>query len=180
MRSLLAVALVAAAASTASAEGYLGLGIGTAARPSGDLPMTTGDGNRSYRALGGYSFGRFSIEATVSRFGELRRNSYQYDGTMLSAAGKYSYPLGDNFEAFGRLGLERTWLSTDPSNLPDYVGNGWLIGAGFEYRFTVAATGASALVGYEHSSSSLANQNAMSSTVGESVGIWMLAVTVSL
>lgn len=184
MRSLLAVALVAASASAASAGTYLGLGIGTAARPSGDLPMTTGDGSRTGRAIAGYSFGlsvgHLSIEATASRYGELRRNAYQYDGTMLAAALKYSYPLGNNFEAFGRAGLERTWLSTDPTNLPDYVGNGWLLGAGFEYRFDVAATGASVFVDYEHSSTNLVNQSAMSNEVGESVGIWMLGATVSL
>jgi hypothetical protein len=180
MRPLLAVVLVAASASAASAGPYLGLGIGTAARPSGDLPVTTGDGNRSGRAIVGMKFGRFSIEATGSRFGEMRRNTYPYQGTMLAAAVKYSLPLGNNFEAFGRGGLERTWLSTDPVNLPDYTGNGWLLGAGFEYRLNIEGTGASIFVDYEHTSTSLVNQSVMSQTAGESVGIWTLGATVSL
>jgi len=185
MRSLLAVVLVAASTTAASAGTYLGLGIGTAARPSGDLPATTGDGNRAGRLIAGLqlghlSIGHVSVEATGSRFGELRRNAYAYQGTMLAADLKYSLPLGDNFEAFGRAGLERTWLSTDPSNVPDYAGNGWLLGAGFEYRFDVGATGASVFVDYERTGTTLVNQAVMTNTADEQVGIWMLGATVSL
>ena len=84
MRSLLAVALVAASASAASAGTYLGLGIGTAASPraatSTDAPN---DGNRSGRLMLGYA-----VRAALDR---RRRVALQprsattapYDGTML-------------------------------------------------------------------------------------------------
>jgi opacity protein-like surface antigen len=178
MRSLLAIALIAAAASTASAEGYLGLGIGTAASPSGDLPMTSNDGARTGRLLGGYRFGRFSIEGTASRYSIYKANA-SYDGTVLAAAGKYSLPLGDNFEAFGRLGLARTWLNTDTNNA-DWAGNGLLLGAGFEYRFLIAKTGVSAFVDYQRIQSNLDRQSDSQMTKGMGIGLWTLGFSVSL
>jgi hypothetical protein len=178
MRSLLAAALVAAAASTASAGPYLGLGIGTSASPSGDFPMSSSDGSRTGRLVVGTQFGRFSIEGQGSKYG-FYRSTLPYSGSFLAVAGKYSLPLGDNFEAFGRLGLERTWLSTDV-NAPDFTGNGFLIGAGFEYRFTVSGVGASAFVDYQRTQSSLLNQNDMKTTKDVGIGMWTLGATVSL
>lgn len=178
MRSLLAVALVAAAAATASAGPYLGLGIGTAASPSGEIPMGANNGNRTGRLLGGMQWGHFSIEGEAARFG-MYAGSAPYDGTMLAAAAKYSLPLGDQFEAFGRAGLQRSWLSTD-TTAPDYVGNGWLLGAGFEYRLTVAGTGASVFVDYQRTGVGLLNQNNMKTIRDEGFGLWTLGATVSL
>ena len=178
MRPLLAAVLVAAAASTASADPYLGLGIGTAASPSGDIPMTSNDGNRTGRLLGGYRFGRFSVEGAASRYSIFKATT-PYDGTVLAVAGKYSLPLGDNFEAFGRLGLERTWLSTDTTD-SDWSGNGLLLGAGFEYRFDVKATGASVFVDYQRTQSNLVREVDMTTTKGMGVGLWTIGATVSL
>jgi len=45
-----------------------------------------------------------------------------------------SLPLGDNFEAFGRAGIERSWLDQPPGDGFDLSGNGFLVGAGFEYK----------------------------------------------
>jgi len=178
MRPLLAVALVAAAASTASAGPYLGLGIGTSASPSGDLEMTSSDGNRTGRLILGTSFGRFSVEGAGSRF-SVYRGKYPYDGSQLAVAGKYSLPLGDQFEAFGRLGLQRTWLSTDV-NQADWQGNGWLAGAGFEYRFKVSGVGASAFVDYQYANANLVDQRSTNVERGMGVGMWTLGATVSL
>lgn len=178
MRSLLAAALVAAAASTASAGPYLGLGIGTAASPSGDITDAPSDGNRTGRLIVGTQFGRFSVEGTGSRF-SIFRGTLPYTGSVLAVAGKYSLPLGNDFEAFGRLGLERTWLSTD-LNAPDFVGNGLLLAAGFEYRLKVAGTGASVFVDYQRMQSSLLNQDNMKTSKDAGIGIWTLGATVSL
>lgn len=178
MRSLLAVALVAASASAASAGTYLGLGIGTSATPSGDIPMTSNDGNHSGRLMVGSRFGRLSIEGAGSRYGFYRSNA-TFQGTMLAIAAKYNYPLGDNFEVFGRGGLQRTWLSTSASTLSDFAGNGWLLGAGFEYRLDLGV-GASVFVDYEHTSTSLVNQDDMRTTKDESIGMWTLGVTLAI
>jgi hypothetical protein len=179
MRTLLAVALVAAAASTASAGTYLGLGIGTAASPSGDLPMAVGDGGRTGHLLAGWKFGNgFSIEGQGIRYG-LARGHADYDGTALAVAAKYSLPLGNDFEAFGRLGVARTWLSSDVASVPDYQGNGLLLGAGFEYQLKLGATAASLFVDYQRIQSSMVNQNNMSD-YGAGIGIWTLGATVSL
>ena len=179
MRSLLAVAIVAATASAASAGTYLGLGIGTAASASGDITNTTSDGNRTGRVLGGFQFGRFSVEGAVSRYGIDKDRTVPYQGTRLGVAGKYSLPLGDQFEAFGRLGLQRTWLNTDGAYV-DYVGNGLLLGAGFEYRLNVAGTGASLFVDYEYARTGLVNQRDMKTTKDEGIGMWTLGATIAL
>ena len=178
MRSLLAVALVAASAPAASAGTYLGLGIGTAASPSGDIAMTSSDGNRSGRLLVGTRFGHLSLEGAGSRY-SLYRGSAPYSGTQMAVALKYSLTLGNNFEAYGRGGLERTWLSTD-TTANDFAGNGWLLGGGFEYRLDLGVTAASVFVDYEHSATSLVNQINMQSQKDETIGLWTLGVTVAL
>jgi hypothetical protein len=179
MRPLLAaVALVAASASAASAGAYLGLGIGTAASPGGELTTTSSDGNRSGRVILGTSFGRLSIEGNGDRFG-LYRGQAAYQGTTLAAVLKYSLPLGDHFEVYGRGGLQRTWLNTD-DNAADWAGNGWLLGAGFEYRLDLAGTGASVFVDYQHTDTGLLNQTDMKTAKDETFGMWTLGATVSL
>jgi len=53
-----------------------------------------------------FRFGRLSIEGAAGRYGLLiDQYNYAADGTQLSAALKYAFPLGDNFEAFGRGGM---------------------------------------------------------------------------
>jgi len=175
--SLLAVALVTAAASSASAGTYLGLGIGTAASASGDIPMTSSDGNRSGRLMLGTRFGHLSLEGAGSRY-SLFRTTAPYTGTQMAAALKYSLPLGNNFEAYGRGGLQRTWLSTD-TTANDFVGNGWLLGGGFEYRLNLGVTAASVFVDYEHADTTLVNQNNMQEK-DETVGLWTLGVTLAI
>jgi hypothetical protein len=178
MRSLLAVALVAASATAASAGTYLGLGIGTAASPSGDLSMQASDGNRTGRLMLGTRFGHLSIEGAGSRFG-LLRGSLPYQGTELAAALKYSLPLGNNFEVFGRGGVERTWLNPENTSA-QYAGNGWLLGAGFEYRLNLGVTAASLFVDYQHSDTDLENQSVMAPHKDEAIGVWTAGVTLAL
>src|SRR4026208_1096879 len=109
-RSVLALVLVAASATAASAGGLVGRGSGTGAASSGDIPYE--EDGRSGRLEAGYRFGRFSIEGMGSRYG-LALSGSEWSGTTLALAGKVNFPLGDQFEAFGRLGLQHTTVTED-------------------------------------------------------------------
>jgi hypothetical protein len=183
LRSVLAFALVAATGAAASAGTYLGLGIGTAPglSSSGDTMMPLQGNGRSGKLLLGMRFGRLSVEGAAGRYGLfMSQYSYPADGTQLTAALKYSFPLGDNFEAFVRGGLEHTSLVTQQSvhDADSADGNGWLLGGGFEYRLNALVAGASLFVDYEHVSTSLTNNSMGKFDV--SSGVWMLGVTLSL
>src|SRR5689334_9518134 len=112
MRSLLALALVAATPVVASAGTSLGIVVGT--NDSGDIAddadsMST-DGNHAGRLLAGLKFGQLAIEGSATRY-TMPFASRSTEDTSLAAQLKYSLPLGNNFEAFGRGGLQRTYLS---------------------------------------------------------------------
>lgn len=182
MRSLLAAALVAAAASTASAGPYLGLGIGTAAsgHVGNDASSQMDDGNRSGKFIAGYrigkvSIGTVSVEGSATRFSQMYRNAAN-DGTSLAVAAKYSVPLGNNFEAFGRAGLQRSSLSTA---LGDLSGNGWLLSAGFEYRIEGVLSGASLFVDYTHNQATY-DSGPHTPALDSSASMWMAGATLSL
>jgi hypothetical protein len=184
MRSLLAaITLIAASATVASAEPYVGLGIGTAAsgHVGADSSSQMSNGNRSGQLLGGYSFGRvgpglLAVEAVGTRFSQNYRNTAN-DANSLGAAGKYSMPLGNGFEGFGRAGLARTWLSNDATSL---TGDGWFVGAGFEYRFKVATqTAASLFVDYQYNKTSY-DLGSHTPALDATAGMWMLGATVAL
>jgi hypothetical protein len=135
---LVALGFLAMLTTTASAGGYLGLALGTQPVMNDELEVTpTG---RSIRVLGGGRFGNISIEAALGDFGVTSALG-DFNVVQLSAAVKPSFPLGNEFEAFGRAGIERTWVN-------DYAGNGFQLGGGFEYRFKLGATGASVFVDY--------------------------------
>jgi hypothetical protein len=186
LRSVLAVALVAATGAAANAGTYLGLGIGTAPDMSatttttGSEAQTVSASGRSGKLLVGYRFGRLSIEGSAARYG-MFMNSYQADGTQLAAALKYSFPLGDNFDAFLRGGLQRTSVSpqlqaANAAYAAD--GTGWLIGGGFEYRLNAVVAGGSLFVDYEHADTTMTN-NEMTQ-FDTTTGVWMAGVTLSL
>lgn len=177
MRSLLAVALVAASASAASAGTYLGLGIGTSAsgHVGNDASSQGDDGNRTEKVLLGFRFGNLSIEGAAMRFTQDYRNE-SHDGTSLSAALKYSLPLGNGFEVFGRGGLQRTDLSGMSTDL---TGEGWLLGGGVEYRMNLGVTGASLFVDYTHNSTSF-QPDPHQPSIDESAAMWMAGATLAL
>lgn len=183
LRSVLALALVAAAGSVASAGTYLGLGIGTSPSMSTSDTMMPlqGNGDRSGKLLLGYRFGRLSVEGAAGRYGVMvDRYDYQADATVLSGSLKYSFPLGDNFEAFLRGGLVHESFNTVESihDGDSADGNGWLLGGGFEYRINAALAGASVFVDYEHTSLGLTNKEM--TQYDASSGVWMAGVTLSL
>lgn len=170
----MAACLVGATASTASAGPYVGLGIGSSARTSSDSTTMSGDG-RSGRLMLGWRFGRLSAEATGTRY-DLWVASAPFTATQLALGGKYSLPLGDNFEAFGRGGLQRTSLSQQSSGGYDASGGGWYLGAGFEYRIKAILAGASVFVDYQYASTNF--DNGMGEYRG-GAGLWTLGATVS-
>jgi Outer membrane protein beta-barrel domain len=135
-----------ALSSTASAGTYLGLALGDKPGVSDDLDRVAPPDGHSARLLGGYRFGNVSIEGAINGFGVVTGLG-EHTVYQLSAAGKYNLPLGDGFEVLGRAGLEHTALDlgNDRYNL---AGNGFLIGAGFEYRLELGVTSASIFVDY--------------------------------
>ncbi|HSD87420.1 MAG TPA: outer membrane beta-barrel protein [Kofleriaceae bacterium] len=177
-RLALAAVLLAATATTASAGGFVGLGIGTTPAVTGDVAYHA-DG-RSGRLELGYSFGRLSIEGLGSRFDLFRADGYGYQDTSLGIAGKYNLPLGDRFEVFGRLGLQYTDLRSDDRVREDYSGSGILAGAGFEYRIPLQALKASVFVDYTIAHSSLTSPAVYGTTeFSFTTRAWTLGATIS-
>jgi hypothetical protein len=171
-RTALAVVMVAASASSAFAGGFVGLGIGTGAASSGDFQID--EDGRSGRLMLGYRFGRISIEGMGTRYDMVSSEGHEWTGTTLALAGRYNLPLGDNFEVFGRLGLERTDLSGKVYD-EELAGNGILFGAGAEFRLPIAAVGASLFVDY-----SIIRSGSMNGVDGTLTSrIWTLGATLS-
>ena len=153
-RALLAVTLVASSSGVASA-GYIGLGIGTApAVSTTDLENELYQHGRSGRLILGHRLGRFAVEGAVSKFDlELSDRGGQgplYAVYQAQVSGKYSLPLGDGFEAFGRLGLHKQWFNNERSEF-DTSGSGLVAGAGFEYRIKAGVGDFSVFVDYQYS-----------------------------
>ncbi len=181
LRAALALTLVAASGAVANAGVYLGVGIGTAAdtnasSPTNEMIALQGNG-RSWRLLAGYRFGRFAIEASGEQL-PLILNSAGYGDTQLALQAKYSFPLGNNFELFGRGGVQRTYLNTSAQGALNASGNGWLLGAGIEYRLNAVLAGGSIFVDYEHAETSV--QNDQPDKYDTKIGMLMLGVTLSL
>jgi len=173
--ALLVAAGLMAITTSASAGTYLGLALGTEPGVNDELnDIATPDG-RSGRALAGIRIGRISIEGALNGFGVVTgrgdQNVYQ-----LSASGKFNLPLGDGFEVFGRAGLERTWLNLDDDRY-DLSGNGFLVGAGFEYRLDLGVTSASIFVDYTVHRATLEDQREQ---VDATSRMWGLGFTVGI
>ena len=143
----LAAGLLAGAPRTASADGYLGLALGSEPGVNDSFAAFAQPIGRSLRGLAGLRFGNVSLEGALNGFDV--NTLYTGDRTVyaLSAALKLSIPLGNNFEAFGRAGLERTWLNVDDPQF-NLTGDGWLAGAGFEYRLNAILANASLFIDY--------------------------------
>lgn len=171
-RTLLTLALVVATTTAASAGTYVGLGVGTAANVDAGV-MTQGTG-RSGRLVLGLRFGRLSLEGAGSRFGIT--NTASYDATQLAAALKYSIPLGNDFELFGRGGLERSWLSSGTDR--SWSGDGYVLGAGFEYRLNLAVTAASLFVDYERATTAFTD--GMAGKFDATTSMWTMGVTLAI
>jgi hypothetical protein len=179
MRTALALVLVGASASSAFAGGFVGLGVGTGAASSGDFDID--EDGRSFRLMGGYRFGglsvgAISVEGMGTRYGMVTPDGGAWTGTTLAIAGRYNFPLGEGFEVFGRAGLQRTDLSNDESGATN-AGNGFLLGAGAEFRIPTGSVGLSLFVDYTIYRTSVSNE--VYSDLGLTSRIWTLGALVS-
>jgi hypothetical protein len=174
--AIAAALLVASSSSVASAGTYLGIGIGTS--PDGTMAGsdTVEGAGRSGRLMLGSRFGKLSLEGQASRF-DMMFASSAYETTQLGIGLKLGIPLGNNFELFGKGGVQRTWLNHEGTEF-DSAGNGWFLAPGIEYRLNLGVTAASIFMDYQHSSSNLTNER-MQEFEG-STGMWTLGATVSL
>lgn len=184
-RGSLAIIVITALGTAASAGVYLGLGVGPAANTGNDTSgknAFTSDGNgRSARFILGARFGRFSLEGDVDHYGVLVDKAYPFDAWDAALLLKYSYPLSYGFEVFGKGGLVHTWLTngSGDSTTLNSNGNGWVLGAGLEWRFNLVLAGCSLFVDYEFNSSSF-SYDATPQDYNATAGMWMLGATVSI
>jgi hypothetical protein len=194
LRALLVASVIAAvgaaSGATASAGIYLGLGIGTAPSTSvssnnnqASVPISTDGNGRSARLILGERLGRFSIEGDVDHYG-LLLNDAPFDAWDAALLLKYSQPIGNGFELFGKGGLVHTWVTSGGdaptgANLLNSTGDGWVLGAGIEYRINLLLAGCSIFVDYELGSSKFGVDNTQQ-TYDQTTGMAMLGATVSL
>jgi hypothetical protein len=175
-RTALALVMVAASATAASAGGFVGLGVGTGAASSADFDID--ENGRSGRLMLGYRFGRISVEGMGTRYDMIAPDLHEWQGTTLAIAGRYNFGLGDNFEVFPRLGLQRTSLS-DQVATDDWAGTGFLVGGGAEYRIPLAATTLSVFVDYSILRTTMTNDIRPGVEAGITSRIWTLGAMLS-
>lgn len=184
MKRALVVASVVMAISTvaprgAAAGGYAGLALG--AEPGGTLKNSDTDAavaspdGRTVRVLGGYRFGNnLAIEAAIHGLGVVtgRGDKTLYE---VMAGAKFSLPLGNGFEAFGRAGFERSWIDLNDERY-NLAGNGFVVGAGFEYQVKLTAVSGSIFVDYNLHRTKLEDER--NGKVDGTLRVWSLGFTV--
>ncbi len=179
MRALLAAAAITLP-TAAHAGTYLGLGVGTEPAMSDSATPDYAQGSgRSLRILGGMRFGNFSLEANFDGFGVVNpRVTTDNNEYALSGVGKLSLPFGSGFEGYGRVGLERTWLSFGGPSQNDFAGNGYLVGAGVELRLDALLAQASIFIDYTLHSTSMTND--AKGKLDQSYRMWTLGFSVGI
>jgi hypothetical protein len=181
---LLGVISMAAGGTAAKAEPFVGLGLGTNGYSDAHQILNT-DG-RTARLFGGYRFpglqiGSLAVEAGLEGYGLIANHGTdEYDGRELYIASKYSYPFAEGFEAFARLGAQRTSVSGGSNNTSasalDVNGSGYLYGLGLEYRLNLTVVTGSIFLDWTRTTFTLQGDRAMDSTVDR----WMMGFTVGL
>lgn len=172
----LAAAGLMTISTTASAGGYLGLALGTEPSTNDAMHNVAQPLGRSLRGMVGFRFANVSVEGGLNGFnvGTQHGDQSVYQG---SVALKLNIPIANNFEAFGRGGIERTWLSLGDS-ARDLQGDGWLFGGGFEYRINAVLANASIFVDYMYHRTDLTNN---AGTIHDaSTGMWGLGFTIGI
>ena len=175
-RTLLVAALLTASASVASAGFYGGLSVGPDPAVQDDNAGLESKG-RAARLLGGYRLGRLSAEASVSGVTLRDQTGSDTDHRQYALVGKYNFPLGSNFELFGRAGIQRTSLTFLDGSYT-YSGNGILLGPGVEYRLNFVAASASLRLDYTISYAHTERDTL--ETVDFTSGQWMIGFTVGI
>lgn len=169
-RTLLATALLAATATTASAGSYLSLGLGGDPVLSGELSAAAdGDAGGNGRLAVGQRFGRLALEGSLSRFGLATEQA-----TAAGVHVRLTLPLDGALGAYGRLGLERVWLGAEGDRLGDRTADGMVGGVGLEYRLEAPLLGQAALWAE-------VSQNKLDTEAGEvGVRLWTLGLSIGL
>lgn len=178
--------MLVGSAGVAAAGPYMGFAVGPSPVISNDGPagvfnagVLTFDANsRSGRLLAGYRFsalslGAISIEGALTAY-SLTGDNLDYGGRQAMISGKYNYPLGGGIEVFGRLGMHHTWITTTRENERERSGNGYLVGAGFEYRFKLPMAQASLWVDLTYNPTTIEELNF---TRDYAARMWMLGFT---
>lgn len=178
MRRMFFVAAILTVAGTASADTYLGLGLGTTPTVSDEFSSATTATpvGRSARGLAGMRFGNVSIEAAVNGYGVALPTFGSRTVYQGSVQAKLSVPIGNNFEGFGRGGVERTWLDLGDTRY-DYTGDGYVLGAGLELRLNAILANASLFLDYTYHRTTLASETQQFEA---SAGMWGLGLTVGI
>lgn len=176
-RASLVALVLAVTASGASAGTYLGLGVGTSADFGGQMSDFGSDGDHTGRLIIGQRFGRWSLEGSGTRFGA-NSTAGRWDGTQLAAVLKLDVPIADHLGVFARGGLERSWLSNDPHQI-SLSGNGFILGAGLEYRLDVVLSAASIFLDYNRSDTNFQADTTMRSLDG-TTSMWTLGLTLQI
>lgn len=160
----------------ASAGSYLGVAIGTEPGVNDEFVQSVGQpSGRSLRALVGTRFGNLSLEGGLNGFTVLTNRFGEETAYQLSGALKLSLPLGNNFEAFARGGVERTWLD-QPEGF-DLSGNGYVVAGGFEFRLDAVLANASLFFDYTLHHAGLESPRF---PVDETTRIWAIGITVGI
>lgn len=175
---VLAASILAASSGVASAGGYLGIGIGTAPTAHSDDTMLGNDG-RSGRLVLGQRFGNLAIEGSLTGFTLADQRGNTFDTRQLGVAGKLNLPLQDRFEAYGRFGLQRTWVSANQAGV-DSSGDGYLMGAGIEYRINLGVGSGSLWMDYSYNNASLVSDGDAAMKSDLTTRMWMLGVTIGI
>jgi hypothetical protein len=118
---------------TSHAGGYVSAGVGTAPATGGELSFLDASSSQSARVGLGHGFGPVSLEASLGGYGVRggTPDGGYVDGTALAAgvSVRGNLPLFAMLSAFGRVGLERSWVAGE---MGDLSGEGYLLGAGLE------------------------------------------------
>jgi len=139
--------LLFSGAGEAQADGYIGAGIGSGGDLSGDLSehFTTDEDSSSSRIIVGERFGALAVEGSL--FGSQLRGASGFSGegdfTTISLGVDLKYYIGlvGGLEGYGKIGLNKTWLS-GPAEMEDwsYQGRGQEIGVGLQYNINLPLT----------------------------------------
>ncbi|CAN5808897.1 hypothetical protein BH11MYX2_BH11MYX2_14320 [soil metagenome] len=186
MRSLRLAAVVIAGAlavpTVASAGTYVGLGVGPS--PTIDAQNLTLDGyGRTGRFFLGYRILQFSVEGALtaaSTAGNVTTSSSasDLDARYASIMGKYSHPLGNGFELFGKLGLQYSDYSVKDGT-SDLKGSGLALAGGVEYHVFLGVGSIGLALEYGLSSATL-QDNVSNAETKVDTRQWMLSVSVGL
>jgi len=182
-RAALAIGLLAATAGTASAGTYLGIGIGTLPAVSEDSDRIDSD-TRALKGLIGMRWGQWSVEGSIGGNTLVRTadngliNPFG-DFYNLGAAAKFNLPLGNNFEAFGRLGVNHLVVRGEDERF-NASGNGLQFGAGFEYKLNLGVGAGSIFVDYMINRAAMTGDNDDRFEYDLTTRTWMLGLTLGI